>query len=304
VVGPLIGPPSAKLRRGLTELDPGERWLVEPRQLDDVLWSPGVRVDVKPGSWYHVTECFGPVMGVMRARDLDHAIELQNATPFGLTGGLHSLDDAEIERWLARVEVGNAYVNRGITGAIVRRQPFGGWKRSSVGCGPKAGGPDYVAEMVTGRALAIDAVAVQSNYRAAWTEWFSRAHDPSGLVSERNELRYRPLHGVLLRVGPDTPAGVESAARLAAQICHTPVIVADASRESEAELIARLPSLAVERMRLLTAQATPAMRDACWTNGIEIDVEPVSPSGRRELRRWLREQAVSRTLHRHGRVAP
>ena len=64
----------------------------------------------------------------MRADDLDQAIELQNAVPFGLTGGLHSLDDAEIDRWLERVEVGNAYVNRHITGAIVRRQPFGGWK--------------------------------------------------------------------------------------------------------------------------------------------------------------------------------
>ena len=108
-----------------------------------------MRVGVQPGSWFHVTECFGPVLGVMRADDLDHAIELQNGTPYGLTGGIHSLDDAEVERWLDGVQVGNAYINRGITGAIVQRQPFGGWKRSSVGCGPKAGGPDYVAEMVT-----------------------------------------------------------------------------------------------------------------------------------------------------------
>ena len=148
--------PSAKLQRGLTQLDDGERWLVEPRQLGGNLWSPGVRVGVQPGSWFHVTECFGPVLGVMRADDLDHAIELQNATPFGLTGGIHSLDDAEVDRWLEGVQVGNAYINRGITGAIVQRQPFGGWKRSSVGCGPKAGGPDYVAEMVTGTPSAID----------------------------------------------------------------------------------------------------------------------------------------------------
>ena len=62
----------------------------------------------------------------MRAGDLDEAIALQNAVAYGLTGGIHSLDPAEIERWLERVEVGNAYVNRHITGAIVRRQPFGG----------------------------------------------------------------------------------------------------------------------------------------------------------------------------------
>ncbi len=70
VVGPVIGEPSPKLRRGLTQLDDGERWLVEPRHLGDNLWSPGVRIGVQPDSWFHVTECFGPVLGVMRADDL------------------------------------------------------------------------------------------------------------------------------------------------------------------------------------------------------------------------------------------
>src|SRR3712207_7593989 len=63
---------------------------------------------------------------------------------FGLTAGLHSLDAAEVRQWLDSVEAGNLYVNRGITGAIVRRQPFGGWKRSAVGTGTKAGGPSYL----------------------------------------------------------------------------------------------------------------------------------------------------------------
>src|SRR3712207_5645120 len=63
---------------------------------------------------------------------------------FGLTAGLHSLDAAEVRQWLDSVEAGNLYVNRGITGAIVRRQPFGGWKKSSVGAGTKAGGPNYL----------------------------------------------------------------------------------------------------------------------------------------------------------------
>ena len=88
------------------------------------------------------------VMGaaVMHFRDpafkgnerIDEALELQNATPFGLTAGLHSLDADEVDAWIDGVEAGNLYVNRGITGAIVRRQPFGGWKRSSVGGSTKA----------------------------------------------------------------------------------------------------------------------------------------------------------------------
>ncbi|HKY66713.1 MAG TPA: aldehyde dehydrogenase family protein, partial [Acidimicrobiales bacterium] len=150
-MGPLIEPPTDKLERALTRLDPGESWLVEPRLLDDTgrLWSPGLKDGVAPGSFFHLTECFGPVLGIMRARTLAEAVELQNATAFGLTGGLHALDEREITEWLATVEVGNAYVNRHITGAIVQRQPFGGWKDSVVGPGAKAGGPNYVAQLGT-----------------------------------------------------------------------------------------------------------------------------------------------------------
>ena len=147
--GPLIAPPSGPLLRALTTLEPGESWLVEPRQLDDTgrLWSPGVRTGVIAGSWFHLTECFGPVLGLMRAASLDEAIALQNATRYGLTGGIHSLDPREIDYWLARVHVGNAYVNRHITGAIVQRQPFGGWKASSIGTGHKPG--DRTTSMAT-----------------------------------------------------------------------------------------------------------------------------------------------------------
>ena len=102
---------------------------------------------MKPGSFFHLTECFGPVLGLRRADDLDEAIELQNATDYGLTAGIHSLDADEILHWVDRVQAGNLYVNRGITGAIVQRQPFGGWKRSSVGLGAKAGGPNYLTSL-------------------------------------------------------------------------------------------------------------------------------------------------------------
>ena len=93
-VGPLIEPATGKLLDALTQLGPGEAWLVEPRRLDDAgqLWSPGVKTGVQPGSAYHLTEYFGPVLGLMTAPDLDTALELQNATQFGLTAGLHSLD--------------------------------------------------------------------------------------------------------------------------------------------------------------------------------------------------------------------
>ena len=292
-MGPLIEPPGEVLRRGLTELDAGESWLLQPASLDGSgrLWSPGVRLGVRPGSWFHQTECFGPVLGVMRADDLDHAIELQNATPFGLTGGIHSLDEEEVDRWLRGVEVGNAYVNRHITGAIVRRQPFGGWKRSSVGGGPKAGGPNYVAAFATPHSTPIDVEAVRASYVSAWHEVFAVDHDPSGLRSEGNILRYVPLRHVAVLVGDGTPAGALDAARIAARVCGVRLTVVDRD----------LPA-GVDRLRVLASVAGEELLRSAHAAGIAVDPTPIDPDGRFELVHWVREQAVSITRHRHGRL--
>ena len=82
-----------------------------------------------------------------RADDLDHAIELVNQTGYGLTSGLESLDPREVSYWKERIKAGNLYINRGTTGAVVLRQPFGGMAKSAVGPGLKAGGPNYVASL-------------------------------------------------------------------------------------------------------------------------------------------------------------
>ncbi|HYD10132.1 MAG TPA: proline dehydrogenase family protein, partial [Acidimicrobiales bacterium] len=197
VVGPTIHEPEGFLRESLTSLQPGESWVVTPQRLGPSLWSPGVKIGVRPGSPFHCTEAFGPVLGVMRVRDLDEAIEAQNGVPFGLTAGIHSLDPAAVERWLDRIEAGNLYVNRHITGAIVRRQPFGGWKRSVVGPTVKAGGPHYVASL--GRWSPGDG----TSYEDAWSSIYSQQHDPSGLRVESNVLRYRPLPGGVALIGAD-----------------------------------------------------------------------------------------------------
>jgi RHH-type proline utilization regulon transcriptional repressor/proline dehydrogenase/delta 1-pyrroline-5-carboxylate dehydrogenase len=158
-MGPLIAEASGKLLDALTHLQPGESWLLEPQRLDQEgrMWSPGIKTGVAPGSEFHRVEYFGPVLGIMHARTLDEAIELQNAVDYGLTAGIHSLDAAEVARWIDRVEAGNLYVNRGTTGAIVQRQPFGGWKRSVVGAGAKAGGPNYLLGLGTVRPASVSA---------------------------------------------------------------------------------------------------------------------------------------------------
>lgn len=149
-VGPLIRPPRGELARGLKELEPGESWLVMPEPRDDNphLYRPGIKWNVQPGSFTHMTELFGPVLGVMPFRKLEQAIRLVNETGFGLTSGLESLDDREQQLWCDQIHAGNLYINRTTTGAIVLRQPFGGLGKSAFGPGIKAGGPHYVASLM------------------------------------------------------------------------------------------------------------------------------------------------------------
>ncbi|MDR6866801.1 RHH-type proline utilization regulon transcriptional repressor/proline dehydrogenase/delta 1-pyrroline-5-carboxylate dehydrogenase [Microbacterium resistens] len=230
-VGPVIEKPSGKLLWALTELEGDEKWLVKPRLLDAPdaegrLWTPGIRVGVQPGSRFHREEFFGPVLGIMHAPTLARAIELQNAVDYGLTAGLCTQSPDDLALWLDRVQAGNLYVNRGITGAIVQRQPFGGWKRSSVGAGAKAGGPNYliglgswqgtsggapsstlhlrgldtrITALIEAAQPSLDYTAFEWLRRAAlsdalaWDREFGRVRDVSRLGIERNLFRYRPV---------------------------------------------------------------------------------------------------------------
>ncbi len=222
-IGPLIGPADGKLLHALTTLEPGERWVLSPEKLDreGALWRPGIRDGVVPGSPFHLTEYFGPVLGIMTAATLDDAIGIVNAIEYGLTSGLHSLDEDEIATWLAAVEAGNVYVNRGTTGAIVQRQPFGGWKKAAVGTGTKAGGPSYLVglsgwvdspvpapapddRLSTAALRAASAVSAEeegsawlrgalATDAAAWRDEFGIVRDATGLESEQNALRYQAV---------------------------------------------------------------------------------------------------------------
>ena len=305
-VGPLIDPPSDNLLRALTTLDNDESWLVEPASMDESgrLWSPGIRVGVTAGAWFHQTECFGPVLGVMRARNLTHALELQNAVEFGLTAGLQSLDSDEIDRWVNTVEAGNLYVNRGITGAIVQRQPFGGWKRSVVGPTVKAGGPRYVASLCR---WTTDAAFLPASVIAAYREWAGKEvaaeHDPSGLRSETNVLRFRPLPGgIAVRLAPDQSSAAVALVGEIGRLTTCNVHISLASEETDESFADRIGGLGVDRLRIL-GPASDVIRAAAHRCGIAVDDSDLSPSPALELPRWMREQSVTRTRHRHGHIA-
>lgn len=234
---PLVREPTEDLMRGLTTLEPGESWLVEPRRdpSNPQLWSPGVKLGVKPGSWIHQTELFGPVLSLIRAKNVEEAIDIANGTPYGLTSGISTLDEREHEIWLEKIEAGNCYINRGITGAIVKRQPFGGCKASGFGHGSKAGGPNYLFQFAKPTQIALpkekhplcDKVnqlttflqkvnlsaeelgiwyASVANY-SYWSSKFKQSYDSKGfeahgdlVIGQDNILIYRPHKNMCFRV--------------------------------------------------------------------------------------------------------
>jgi RHH-type proline utilization regulon transcriptional repressor/proline dehydrogenase/delta 1-pyrroline-5-carboxylate dehydrogenase len=306
IVTPVIREPSPALKRALTTLDEGEEWLLEPKQIDNdpCSWSPGIKLGVKEGSWFQQNECFGPVLGLVRVESLDEAIRVQNNSAYGLTGGIHSLDEAEVAHWRERVEVGNAYINRPITGAIVQRQPFGGWKRSCIGPGAKAGGPNYVNLFLNLEDTETANLAtVTKNYEAAWKEHFSQEHDPSALRCEANVFRYRPAKGVILRLESEDQQVIERA-RAAARLAKVPLIISLATEVSDEAFAKELPKLAkrAEFVRTVTTPSDTVLR-ATYAANLNWINAPVMASGHVELRYWLREQAVSETLHRYGQIS-
>jgi RHH-type proline utilization regulon transcriptional repressor/proline dehydrogenase/delta 1-pyrroline-5-carboxylate dehydrogenase len=344
IVTPLIREPGEALHRALTSLDPGEEWLLEPRMIDGnpCLWSPGIKLGVTPESGFRRTECFGPVLGLVRANDLDHAIRIQNDSDFGLTGGIHSLDPAEIDAWRERVEVGNAYINRPITGAIVQRQPFGGWKRSCFGPGAKAGGPNYAAQFATwrddglprlhatpspGAAALLESLspiltpAEIAGLRAAagsdawWMEReFAMGHDPSALACEANLFRYRPVGTCLVRAGVATRDAEIARMLLAATAAGARVELSLPPGRSFApagiavwneitdNLVRRLSGSGYGLLR--APLPGPELSEAAISLGIRLVTHPPVLSGKIEIPPHFREQAVSETLHRHGSVLP
>lgn len=340
VVTPLIHPPHGPLARALDELEPGESWLLPPRRstTNPRQVSPGIKLGVREGSFTHTTELFGPVLGVMRADDFEHALRLASSTGYGLTAGLHSLDEREQRAFIARMPAGNLYVNRAITGAIVRRQPFGGMGKSGYGPGAKAGGPNYVAQLSVPRPVAravrrlspqqlpdvlsaFAAVLSHEEWQCLQLRWahygdtyrdhFAQTHDPSRVLGQDNLLRYLPSRGGVIRVGQGADwlcvASTLAASLVAgsqARLSLTPGLsmshsIAGAFEETVDALAQAAPG--VERVRLIGSEDAELL-DWVARCGAHLDRDPVSPRGRVEVLRYLQEQTVSIDYHRYGNL--
>jgi RHH-type proline utilization regulon transcriptional repressor/proline dehydrogenase/delta 1-pyrroline-5-carboxylate dehydrogenase len=289
-VTPLIRPPASALARALEQLEPGESWLVKPRVDPDNprLVSPGVKLGVAPGSFMHTTELFGPVLSVLRARSLEHAIELGNQSGYALTAGLASLDEREQALFSARIRAGNIYINRTITGAVVQRQPFGGYARSGFGPGAKAGGPNYVLQLchphrvrepsaraeplprALGERVKVACRLLPEPERERLRRWigayaharrahFGLTHDFAHVLGQDNLFSYRPRLGCALRVEADATPFAALASCLAAELCGTRLEVSLAETfPARAALSAFCPHAVVEPVAAIHARV-PAL---------------------------------------------
>lgn len=242
-VGPLVEEPQGEVRRALTVLADGERWLVEPRELDlgpdtaGRFWTPGVRTGVHVGSHLTRAAVAAPVLGILHAPTLSRAIELQNLVGSGFVAGLHTRDAADLDLWLDTVDAAVLRVNRPTTGAVVQREPLGGWGAAGVGAGAMSGGPNRLVALGSWRPSAggpasttlhlrgldtristlIEAAQPTLDYAAfewlrrgalsdavAWDREFGRVKDAARVGLERNLLRYRPTD-VAVRATADAP---------------------------------------------------------------------------------------------------
>ena len=155
MVGPVIDAEALRRVQRYIEQGRAEATLVHATDVSHLptgyFVGPAVFADVPPRAVIAQEEIFGPVLAVLRATTFEEALAIANATEYALTGGLFSRRPAHIDRAKAAFRVGNLYINRQITGAVVGRQPFGGFRMS--GIGSKAGGPDYLLQFVEPRTI-------------------------------------------------------------------------------------------------------------------------------------------------------
>jgi RHH-type transcriptional regulator, proline utilization regulon repressor / proline dehydrogenase / delta 1-pyrroline-5-carboxylate dehydrogenase len=263
IVGPMITNENDKLLHAIDNLEQGEWWLVKPEFVDKkrFILKPTVKWGVTRESYTFKNELFAPLLGVVCIDDLQHGIDLVNSSEYGLTSGLQSLDEEEQLLWKNSIEAGNLYINRGITGAIVNRQPFGGMKRSAFGGGIKAGGRNYVTSFVeisdAAKTFPTNKEANQfksfsailnfnenTRFQAAVASYlknreneFSQEKDIHHLMGERNTFRYLPLKKMALRVLPTDNIVDIFMILAAAKIVKTPIEISIGEDDFKLEVL-------------------------------------------------------------------
>jgi len=342
-VGPMIDNRNEKLLYAIEHLEDGESWLVPPEFLDEkkYILKPTVKWGVKPTGYTFKNELFAPLLSVVCMDDLKQGIAYANSSEYGLTTGLQSLNEEEHAYWKSTIEAGNLYINRGITGAIVRRQPFGGMKRSAFGGGIKAGGPNYVScfvefienpipdakDMILLGSLIPDKQDKNrvsfafDNYRSVWEEEFSQEKDVSHIYGEKNTFRYLPVKTMGFRI-LETDHFVDIfLVMIAASTTKTDLTLSISKNNTNLETLRKItPILSgvklviqeeenfiaeiekYERIRVTSPEAPDALYQKAAHLGKYIADRKPLVEGRIELLHYLKEQSIAYEYHRYGSV--
>ena len=314
IVGPMITSRNERLQRAL-QLEEGERWLVSPEFVDSEhrILRPTVKLQdlVRPNSFTFQTPICAPLLTVAPFDTLEEAVALVNSLG-SITSGLQSLDEQEQRYWKEHVQVGNLYINRGITGAVVGRQPFGGMK------GLASGGSNYLMQFV----FINDKSGASTNFHESYAEWYEQEFKHArnlrpDIRGEQNILRYLPLRqgGMALRLcGDETLEQVQMVVE-AAKIVGTKLTISFDESCPLASQFTKSTSYLIEveslndfcsyiknyeRIRVISDNVPDQLTEAAVAAGKPIvQAAPVS-DGRIELTRYLQEQAISNEYHRYG----
>jgi len=338
-IGRLSHEPTGVLKESLKYLEEHESWLIEPSFVDDnpYMLTPSIRWGTKVGDLTYCNELFGPVLSVMYAENLEEAIEIVNATGYGLTSGLESLDIREQSIFKEKLKAGNLYINRSTTGAIVLRQPFGGMGKSSIGSGKKAGGYNYVSQfMDIGYEVKIDPdieeeekespQSIKENFEQWYNREFMQEHIYTDVRGEDNAIVYLPVKSVLLRleegdVLDEITATIDAIKMVGASLhislplevtCNELLWIENNSSEllKEGDTVCRededtlIESMAkVERIRYLSPLHVKA---SLYTKVADkmyyIASDRFVAHGRIELMHYFIEQSISTSFHRYGNL--
>jgi len=344
IIGPMVDNNNDKLLYAINNLEPGESWLVEPQFLDEkkYILKPCVKWGVKPGSYTFKTELFAPLLSVVCIDDLKQGIDFVNSSEYGLTSGLQSLDEEEQLFWKNNVKAGNLYINRGITGAIVRRQPFGGMKRSAFGGGIKAGGPNYVSCFVDFSEKDLKEKPLRNNevdsilydekdksrlnfalesYKEAWKNEFYVERDVSHITGESNIFRYLPLKSCAVRIRKDDNLCDIVMTVSAANITQTPITISIQENDEKIndlnKLIHFYPKVKLivqsedkfvdemdnyERIRTCSDNIPDNFYKKAAVLGKHIATAKPIIEGRIELLHYMKEQSIAFEYHRYGSI--
>ena len=308
-IGPMAVPINDKIKHVL-KITKDEEWLLKPVQTGDFILSPGIKWGITQNSYEYQNELFGPILCVMKASGLGEAIKFVNDSPFGLTSGIESLAREEVRYWKSQIKVGNLYANRSTTGAIVKRQPFGGIKASSYGFGMKAGGPNYVRQFL--RLIPKSNSTIKQEYQNAFHTYFKKEVDSTKIRGQHNILRYLKPKKVFILIDKDS---TELNLKMIVEACKVlkckfEIVTTSADLKVTSHKINKLENFNQiftdfdpdTVIRSLITKLPRFFQQECHTKNIHIYKKKPSENGRMELLNYLTEQSLSINYHRYGNL--